>query len=319
MRKRVKGPRVDRRGDTDEAGIPMKVEIKRDDERRGGTVATISRDTVISVLDDEGNVQSQVKLSSLTESKQEHKKRVEEIIEEEQRAPEHTLPDEPPVWAMPLHIHHETCQKTAVYRCLSCGGEHEEYRTNPRDLPYAKVCGCLVEAGPDGEIEKCAAPALRRVTLPGEGVALNARRFEPLVIYRSASDPSKFSFPGRNNEPTEAGYHRVEITNIHDYNKIAKEINGIENRKMSDHREMHRLYWDARRTAMRDHVNARIRHSPLLVSLARLIRSRSDRKSAIRYGKPLDARFHSQLLEFDQGHIQDYCDKDTGWKSTRAR
>jgi hypothetical protein len=297
----------------------MKIEIKRDDDLNGGTVATINRDTVVSVVDDDGRIQSQVKLSSLTESKSEKRTRIDEIVEEEQRDPEHVLPDEPPVWAMPLDIHNETCQRTAVYRCLSCGGEHEEYRTNPRDLPYAKVCGCLVESGSDGEIAKCTSPALRRVTYPGEGVPLNARRFEPLVIYRSANDPSKFSFPGRNNEPTDPGYHRVEITNIYEYNKIAKEINGIEKQKMSDHREMHRLYWQARRTAMREHVDARIRYSPLLVSLARLMRSRSDRKTAIRYGKPLDPRFHSQLLEFDQGHIQDYCDFDTKWVAKRAK
>jgi len=57
----------------------------------------------------------------------------------------------------------------------------------------------------------------------------------------------------------------------------------------------------------------------VLQSIARLVRARSDAKTLKRYGKPLDAHFHAQLLEFTQGNMQDYCDKDTGWKATRAR
>jgi hypothetical protein len=228
------------------------------------------------------------------------------------------LPDVFPGWAMPLEDHKSCMSRTAVYRCTSCGGEQEEYRTNPHALPQAKVCGCLRE-GAKGAIEKCTAPAYRRASYPGEFVALNARRFEELVIYQSTSDPNKFSFPGRNNEPTDQGYRRIEITNMHEYNHWVKRINNIEISKMRDHREMHKYYWNARRKAMRDHINARIRHSPMLVSLSRLVRRISDRKTDARYGKPLDAHFHSQLLEFDQGHIQSWCDLDTGWKERRAK
>jgi hypothetical protein len=82
---------------------------------------------------------------------------------------------------------------------------------------------------------------------------------------------------------------------------------------------MHEYYWGQRRKAMRDNVDARIRPHPTLISLARIIRKISDQKTINRYGKPLDAHFHSQLLEFNQGNIQDYCSEDTGWRSRRAK
>jgi hypothetical protein len=158
--------------------------------------------------------------------------------------------------------------------------------------------------------------------VPRYGVR-NARGFEPLVVYERVGElargQDRYYVPGRNNEPTEAGMKRIELTNMAEYNRFVKTANEYETAKMRDHREMHRFYWNSRRKAMRDHVDARIRHSPLLVSLARMVRARSDRKTDVRYGKPLDAHFHSQLMEFNQGSIQDFCAEDTGWKATRAR
>jgi hypothetical protein len=243
----------------------------------------------------------------------------------EQHAP--VIPDTPPDWAMPLDVHNATFQRTATYRCTVCGGEHEEYRQNPRELPYAKVCGCIQvldrDDESDGSLDKCTGVALRRTTYPGEGVPLNARRFERMVLFRYVGEPprgiEKYYVPGRNHEPTESNYERIEITDIAHYNRVVKEVNSHEVRKMSDHRSMHEEYWKARRRAMRDHVDARIRHNPTLVSLARIIRKISDAKSARRYGKPLDSRFHGQLIEFNQGSIQDFCAEDTKWRATRAK
>ena len=49
------------------------------------------------------------------------------------------------------------------------------------------------------------------------------------------------------------------------------------------------------------------------------MRARSDRKSAERYGKALNANFHAQLLEFNQSNMQGFCAEDTGWRERRAR
>jgi hypothetical protein len=239
----------------------------------------------------------------------------------------YTLPDAPPAWAMSFSDHSESIQRTATYRCLSCGGEHEQYSQNPRALPYAKVCGCVVEPTAETEtsLTTCTSPAIRRVTYPGEGIALNARRFEPLVIYERPNHESlgrsqnRYYIPGRNNEPTEPGMKRIDITNIQQYNRVAKEINQYETQKMRDHREMHRVVFQGERELLRARENARVSQSSRYHALRELIRKRSDQKSHARYGKPLDAHFHAQLIEFDQGKIQDWCDADTGWKSRRAK
>jgi hypothetical protein len=298
-----------------------RVTIRKDNEPSGGaTVALAERDQVVSVVDDEGNVQSQVRLSELLTPR-----KPLEIVEGLPPTAVQ-LPEQLPAWAMDLSTHAETMQRTAVYRCLHCDGEHEEYRQDPRALPYAKVCGAAIDQA-DGSLSKCTAPALRRVTWPGEGVALNACRFEQLSIYERADYSlndlarglSKYYIPGRNNEPTEPGMRRIDITNIQQYNSVVKEINTHETALMRARREQHRLYFDEQREKVRDDVDARFSQSSRYFPLRRLMRKRSDQKSAVRYGKGLDAHFHAQLIEFNQGNIQDFCAEDTGWKGRRAK
>jgi hypothetical protein len=236
------------------------------------------------------------------------------------------------------------------YRCPDCGSDDECFKHTASDAPETMPCRGVklsepktqrVERRvpqPDGTelieyeevelaptMEVCGGTMLQRVSLPGEMWSRPARGFEPLVVFEAA-DPSslpagrsKYYIPGRNYEATEPGYKRIELTSMAEYNKWVKGANQYETDRMKDHRSMHEYYWGARRTAMRDHVNARIRHNPVLMSIARMVRARSDAKTAVRYGKPLDAHFHSQLLEFNQGNIQDYCDSETRWRSTRAR
>lgn len=242
----------------------------------------------------------------------------------------YTLPDTLPDWAMDLATHASTFQRTAVYRCTHCSGEHEEYRQNPRNLPYAKVCGSALEDA-EGILTTCTAPALRRVTLPGEGVPLNARRFEQLSIYERVNYGAaeiqrgldRYYIPGRNNEPTEPGMKRIDITDIHQYNRVSKEINAHETLMMRARRETHREYFQDERVKMRREVDARFSQSSRYLGLRQAMRRRSDQKSVVRYGKALDAHFHSQLMEFDQGKIQDFCAEDSGgrkgWQSNRAR
>jgi hypothetical protein len=88
---------------------------------------------------------------------------------------------------------------------------------------------------------------------------------------------------------------------------------------MSARRETHREYFAEQRKKVRDDVNARFSQSSRYLGLRQLMRARSDRKSAERYGKALNANFHAQLLEFNQSNMQDWCAEDTGWKSRRAK
>lgn len=240
------------------------------------------------------------------------------------------------------------------YRCPDCGTDAEHFHHSSPSAPASVTCVGFKEKAvevekiehqiknPDGTVtieleevelapalEVCTGTMLQRESHLDPSWARPARAFEALVIYeRQGYDQMSADFkrghdryyiPGRNNEPTEPGMKRIEITNIHQYNQVSKAINTYETNKMRDHRAMHEEYWKARRKAMRDNVDARIRHNPLMMSLSRMIRKRSDQKSAVRYGKALDAHFHAQLIEYDQGKIQDYCDADTGWKSKRAK
>src|SRR5579863_232676 len=85
------------------------------------TVAPLSTDVEISVMDDDGKVQSRIRLSEsspvpTTPSGKPLKDPAPLIT---------VLPESLPDWAMPHDIHMTTIQKTATYRCLDCGGEHE--------------------------------------------------------------------------------------------------------------------------------------------------------------------------------------------------
>ena len=243
------------------------------------------------------------------------------------------------------------------YRCPDCGRDDEHFYHRASAAPASVQCVGFREAeerfeeiqhevrNVDGtltiEVElvalaptltPCAGTALQRETLPGERRARPARGFADIVVYEydnwdGKSDEFKrghqrYYVPGRNYESTEPGMKRVVLNSMHDYNRFIKRANEEITSDMRNHREMHRTYWEARRKALREDVNARVgpvRTHPLIAHLMRAMRQRSDRKTQERYGKPLDAHFHSQLLEFNQGNMQDWCDAETRWRSRRAR
>jgi hypothetical protein len=243
------------------------------------------------------------------------------------------------------------------YRCPDCGSDAEHFHHSASSAPVSIQCSGFKEkeavrekierqvVQPDGSIvleyeevelapalEVCAGTMLQRDSHLDPSWARPARGFEALVIFERAnydqqSDDFKrghdrYYIPGRNYELTEPGMKRIEITNIAQYNQVSKSINAYETNKMRDHRAMHEEYFKARRKAMREDVNARVgpmRNHPLISYLRTAMRKRSDQKSAVRYGKALDAHFHAQLIEYDQGKIQDWCAEDTGWKARRAK
>jgi len=242
------------------------------------------------------------------------------------------------------------------YRCPDCGRDDERfYHSRGAALASIECTGFKQSAPryeeierevpqPDGTVliekervelapalEPCTGTALQRVSLPGELWARPARGFADITVltypdWDSRSDDFKRSHeryyvPGRNYE-REPGMQPVVMNSMADYNRFIKKANEDITSRMRDHRYMHEEYWKQRRKALREDVNARIgpsRSHPLVAFLRRAMQARSDRKSAWRYGKPLDAHFHSALLEFNQGNLQDFCAEDTGWKSQRAK
>jgi len=243
------------------------------------------------------------------------------------------------------------------YRCPDCGCDDEHFYHSASSAPATVECRGFKSSGPqyqeiehevvqsDGtvliELERvelaptltpCTGTALQRASFPGELWARPARGFEDIVVYEhdnweGKSDDFKRSHqryyvPGRNYEATEPGMRRVVLNSMAEYNRFIKRANEEITSDMRNHRDMHRAYWEARRRAMRADVDARVgpvRSHPLISYLMKAMRRRSDAKSDARYGKSLDAHFHSQLLEFNQSNMQDWCDADTNWRSTRAR
>jgi hypothetical protein len=240
------------------------------------------------------------------------------------------------------------------YVCPDCGAEQEHFHHSRTAAPVSYVCEAVrfsdsqkqrIEhrtANPDGtetityeEVETvpemliCTGTAVQTETYPGQLYAANAKRFEELVVYERMGweqmapevkrKLDRYYVPGRNSEPTEPGMRRIELTNMGEYNSFIRSANAHYLQQMTDHRDMHREYWKARRKALREHVDARVRHNPLWVSMLRAIRARSDAKFVKRYSKSLDPAFQAQLIERNQGNMQDWCAEDTGWKARRAR
>lgn len=186
----------------------------------------------------------------------------------------------------------------ADYQCEACGVRWEEFHWTPPDM---QECGC----GGD---------AARIYSLPGERTA---KRFDPIVVWVSNDDPDRISIPGDPNEPVDEGYHKVEITNLREADRWADRINRIETRKAEGYRDSERQYWDDVARERRADIRARIGSNPRAAALFSAVQKYVDAKRARRYGKPLDARAHFQVISFDSSNRDGYSGPDTDWRTRR--
>src|SRR4051794_37843051 len=90
------------------------------------------------------------------------------------------------------------------YLCEACGYRFEHFFHEPPEL----------QACPRGGDSTCYGTAKRIVSVPGEYRPTNAKRFDPIVIWQKVDNPDQFSVPGRADEPLDAGYRKIEITNL---------------------------------------------------------------------------------------------------------
>jgi len=196
--------------------------------------------------------------------------------------------------------------KMVDYRCSECGHEFENFFHS--DAPDMQPC----------PVTECHGSARRYPSMPGEYRPTNAKRFDPIVIWQSDSDPNKFSFPGRSDEPCDAGYHRIEITDMRSAQKWSKKLNHIYSMEKAMDVERDRAIWSERLRSNRADREAKIRGDARMEAFNRAMIERTDKKRQNRYDhKSPDVNFHIQALEFDQSNRQDWCDKDTGWKARR--
>lgn len=149
----------------------------------------------------------------------------------------------------------------------------------------------------------------------------NAQRFDPIILHKSAS--GEYSFPGSSSDPVPAGYEKIEITNMRQADKYVKEIGEIERSKMSDKREMNRLYFEEQTKERRERIDS-VLNSGKLSGRARMLaekaREYADKKHDQRFSrtKAFGPNFHIQALSFDQSNRMPYAGPETGYKDRRS-
>ena len=180
------------------------------------------------------------------------------------------------------------------------------------------VCGHEIEFG---QYPFCPHSAIRE---------LNARRWDPMVVWASDTEPDKFSFPGQAGEPCPAGYHRIELTNLREADRFVARMNALERRKMEEARELRstlddagirdrRAEEDARGWAMRaDGSKFYIRGNSRAEALQRAAREWADRRRGERRSsRAIDPQFHINVLSFDSGNRNSYSGPETGWREKK--
>lgn len=196
------------------------------------------------------------------------------------------------------------------YQCSQCGYRFEHFYHS--DPPNSQICPRLLEDG-----RTCASASLRIDSLPGEYRPTNAQRFSPIVIWVNNDNPDQVSFPGRADEPVQAGYHPVEITSIYEADRWTRKINASQVAQTEFHRECQKQYWDDVARQRRDDTRARIGNNPRAQELFRRVQQYVDLKRERKYSKKLDARGHFQALSFDASNRQGYSSVETGWKERK--
>ena len=147
---------------------------------------------------------------------------------------------------------------------------------------------------------------------------LNARRWEPIVVWEADAEPGKFSYPGQSDEPVPEGYHRVELLNLREADLFVKRVNGIERGKAELDRRLNYQAIDEAVQRRRRDTEARIRGNPRAEALYRAARDWADkRRELIRARHRMEPNFHIQVLSFDSGNRNSYSGPETGWRERK--
>lgn len=192
------------------------------------------------------------------------------------------------------------------YLCDSCGYRFENFFHS--DAPETQRCPYI----------DCPEGMAKRIhSLLGEHRPTNARRFKPIVVWVNNENNDVVSVPGRADEPVQAGYHAVEITNMRDADRWTKHINNVSLREAINNQAMEREYFKEMTKERRETIQARIGSDPRMNAWFKAACAYTDARRDKKYSKPLDPRGHFQALSFDSSNRMEYRDADTGWKGKR--
>jgi hypothetical protein len=146
----------------------------------------------------------------------------------------------------------------------------------------------------------------------------DSRLFEPIVVWKHNTEVDKYSFPGQGDERVPDGYHKVEIHNLRDADRLVREINRIERSKSIDARSLNYQALDEATRIRRRDIDARIRGNPRAEALFRAAREWADKRKAKNRAKhSQEPNFHIDILSFDSGNRRSYSGPETQWRETK--
>lgn len=147
----------------------------------------------------------------------------------------------------------------------------------------------------------------------------NSQHFDPIVVWQSASDPDKYSFPGQSNEVVPAGYNKFVISNLREADRFVKRMNDLERQRLEGERSMRYAIDDAGVRERRRNEDARGAVNPRAEALRRRVREWADRKrEAVRSrSSRIDPQFHINVLSFNSGNRNSYSGPENGWRERK--
>ncbi len=151
----------------------------------------------------------------------------------------------------------------------------------------------------------------------GDPPTRNAQPFDPVVLFRDPTAPEgEYRTPGWNDEATPAGFERVEIRSIREWEQVTKQMSAAGRRKAEE------AYYDRREAIgkVKAELHAELRREmqhfdgPMREFAAAALE-----RSEARKGRPMPSgEVVAQALEYDSSNREAWRDERTGWKGRRS-
>lgn len=153
--------------------------------------------------------------------------------------------------------------------------------------------------------------------------ATNAKRFDPVVIWRSTDrtkigTPAEYQFPGDARELPPPGFISVTLDNLPAMHRFTKSYNEAVRRQQSEEREIVRMHFDKSIADRRADALRKVWHNPRALALLKACQEYVDRKRERKYMQKIEPNFHIQPVAFDASNRQGHASEETGWRDKKA-
>lgn len=142
---------------------------------------------------------------------------------------------------------------------------------------------------------------------------IDAQRFSPVVVH--VDHEGNVRLPAHVDAPMPPGYHKVELTNIHEIRKFEKKMNDVERAKIQDHahnkiRNMNDQL--AYNRAQMDEISKRFtpRGRKFYEDMQKLSRQKQEQFAGRALPEP---NFHIEAFSQDRSNREDYRDAANDW------